>query len=101
MSALAALHALWRRRYRVARALAVLESTALLGGWGAAHAPYLIAPDLTVRGAAAPPVTLAILAPVLVVGAVIVLPALYWLLRVFKSPQRPVPPPRPPGDPES
>jgi cytochrome bd ubiquinol oxidase subunit II len=95
LSALAALHALWRRRYRAARALAMIEATALLGGWGAAHAPHLIAPDMTVRGAAAPPVTLAILAPVLLVGAVIVLPALYWLMRVFKAP--PVPP-GPPGD---
>jgi cytochrome d ubiquinol oxidase subunit II len=100
LSALAALHALWRRRFRAARALAMVEASALLGGWGAAHTPFLIAPDMTVRGAAAPPVTLAILAPVLVVGAVIVLPALYWLMRVFKSPERPVPPRRP-GDPRS
>jgi cytochrome d ubiquinol oxidase subunit II len=100
ITALAALHALVRRRYRRARALAILEATALLGGWGAAHAPHLIAPDLTVRGAAAPPATLSILAPVLIVGALIVLPALYWLLRVFKS-QPPPAPPRPPDDPRS
>ncbi len=84
-AALGAGFCLVRRRYRLARALAMVEATALLAGWGAAHAPYLIAPDLTVRGAAAPAATLDILAPVLIAGAVVVLPALYWLLRVFKS----------------
>ena len=84
-AALGAGLALLRRRYRLARALAMTEATALLAGWGAAHAPFLIAPDLTVRGAAAPPATLDILAPVLIAGAVVVLPALYWLMRVFKS----------------
>lgn len=85
-AALGAGHALLRRRFRLARALAMAEATALLAGWAAAHAPYLIAPDLTVRGAAAPSATLDVLAPVLIAGAVVVLPALYWLLRVFKTP---------------
>jgi cytochrome d ubiquinol oxidase subunit II len=84
-AALGALGALARRRFRLARALAVAEATGLLAGWGAAHAPLLVAPDLTVRGTAAPPVTLELLGPVLLVGAVLILPALYWLLRVFKS----------------
>jgi cytochrome d ubiquinol oxidase subunit II len=85
-AAIGALVAVRRRRYRLARALAIAQATAFLGGWGAAHAPHLIAPDLTIRGAAAPPATLAVLVPVLIAGAVLVLPALYWLLRVFKSP---------------
>jgi cytochrome bd ubiquinol oxidase subunit II len=62
-----------------------VQSVALAAAWGAAHAPLLIAPDLSVRGAAAPAATLDLLLPVLVFGAVLVLPALYFLLRVFKS----------------
>ena len=85
VAAIGALVALLQRRFRLARVLAVVEATALMAGWGAAQAPILIAPDLTIRGAAAPPVTLAILGPVLVAGAVIVMPALYWLMRVFKA----------------
>ena len=69
-AAIGALVALRRRRYRLARALAIAQATAFLGGWGAAHAPHLIAPDLTIRGAAAPPATLAVLVPVLIAGAV-------------------------------
>ncbi|HWM86466.1 MAG TPA: cytochrome d ubiquinol oxidase subunit II [Kofleriaceae bacterium] len=84
-AAIGALVALIRRRYRLARALAVAQVVAVLGGWGAAHAPTIIAPDVTVQSSVAPPATLAVLAPVLIGGAVLVLPALYWLLRVFKS----------------
>ena len=86
LAAVAALVALVRRRYRAARALAIVHAAGLLCAWGAAHSPLLIAPDITVRSAAAPPVTLRVLAPVLIVGAGLVLPALYWLLRVFKRP---------------
>jgi cytochrome bd ubiquinol oxidase subunit II len=81
----AALGALLLRHYRSARIAAVLQTCALAGAWGAAHAPLLIAPDLSVRSAAAPAATLDLLLPVLVAGAVLVLPALYFLLRVFKS----------------
>jgi cytochrome d ubiquinol oxidase subunit II len=93
-AAIGAVAALARRRYRWARALAIAQVAAMCAGWGAAHAPFLVAPDVTVRGAAAPPATLALLAPVLVAGAALVLPALYLLLRVFKS--RPPPRSRPP-----
>ena len=86
LAAIAALVALARRRYRLARALAIVHAGGLLCAWGAAHSPLLIAPDITVRSAAAPPVTLRLLAPVLIVGAAVVLPALYWLMRVFKRP---------------
>jgi cytochrome bd ubiquinol oxidase subunit II len=87
-AAAGALVALLRRRYRLARVLAMVEATALVAGWGAAHAPNIIAPDLTIRAAAAPPATFAVLTPVLLVGALVVLPALYWLMRVFKAAPR-------------
>jgi cytochrome d ubiquinol oxidase subunit II len=83
--ALAALIALRRQRFRFARALAAGQVTAIVVGWGLAHRPNLVAPDLTISGAAAPPVTLRLLLPVLAAGALIILPSLFWLMKVFKS----------------
>lgn len=83
--AVAALVTLRRGRYRLARALAAAQVVAIVCGWGAIQYPNLIAPDLTVHGAAAPAATLRLLLPVLALGGAIVLPSLYWLMRVFKS----------------
>ena len=80
-----ALAALLARRPRTARALAALEVALLVLGWGAAHHPLLIAPDIDLTSAAAPRATLELLTPVLAIGAVVVLPPFYWLLRVFKG----------------
>ncbi len=80
-----ALAALLRGRVRIARALAAGQVTAIVGGWGAIQYPQLIAPDLTIDAAAAPAATLRVLLPVLAIGGAVVLPSLYWLMRVFKS----------------
>ena len=85
LAALGALAALARGRVVAARALAVVEVAAVVLGWGAALYPCLIAPDLTIRAAAAPAATLELLAPALAIGAAALFPSLYWLLRVFKS----------------
>ncbi|HEU5056286.1 MAG TPA: cytochrome d ubiquinol oxidase subunit II [Kofleriaceae bacterium] len=81
----AALVSLLRGRVRVARALAAGQVALIVIGWGVVQYPTLIAPDLTIGGAAAPDVTLRLLVPVLAVGGAVVLPSLYWLMRVFKS----------------
>jgi cytochrome d ubiquinol oxidase subunit II len=83
--AVAALVALLRGRVRIARALAAGQVTAIVVGWGAIQYPTLIAPDLTIESAAAPHATLRLLVPTLAVGGLLVLPSLYWLMRVFKS----------------
>ena len=85
LCALAALLALVRRRYRLARLAAAAQVTGVVLGWGAGQYPLLIAPDIAIRAAASPPQTLRLLFPVLVIGALVVLPSLYWLLRVFKA----------------
>lgn len=76
--------ALFQRRFRIARALAVAEAGLIIAGWAFAHYPYLVTPDLTVVNAAAPDLTLELLFPVVGGGALILIPALYYLLRVFK-----------------
>ena len=83
--AVAALVALVRGRVRAARVLAAGQVALIVIGWGAIQYPMLIAPDLTIERASAPAATLRLLVPVLAIGGAIVLPSLYWLLRVFKS----------------
>ncbi|BAS26474.1 cytochrome d ubiquinol oxidase subunit II [Limnochorda pilosa] len=77
--------AVWRRRFLLARAVSVAEVSILLWGWGLAHWPYLIYPDLTVAGTAVPDPTLRILLIVSLVGLVFIAPALGLLFRVFKG----------------
>jgi cytochrome d ubiquinol oxidase subunit II len=85
LAAAGAVGALVRRRYRAARVLAVIVVAAIVGGWGIARAPTLLAPDLTVQSAAAPHATLRLLVPTLGIGAVVLIPCLYWLFKVFKA----------------
>lgn len=79
-----ALVALRRGRYRLARAAAISVVILFVVGWGAAQYPVLIAPDLTIGNAASPARTLELLVPVVVGGAAILVPSLWYLLRVFK-----------------
>jgi cytochrome d ubiquinol oxidase subunit II len=74
------------RRYPLARVASATAVAAVLGGWGAAQWPLLIVPDLTVTQAAAPDATLRAVFVGLVAGAVLLLPALALLYRVFKAP---------------
>jgi cytochrome d ubiquinol oxidase subunit II len=76
--------ALGRRRFRLARAAAIGQVTLILGGWAVAQYPFLIVPDLTIANTAAPPVTLRLLIIALSLGAIVLLPSLYFLFRVFK-----------------
>ena len=84
-AAVGAFSALWRRRFRVARACAGAQVCLILVGWGLAQYPYLIAPDLTLARAAAPEPTLRLLLWAIALGAVTLFPSLAWLYRVFKS----------------
>ena len=83
--ALGALGALWRRRFRWARLAAIGQVTLILAGWSVAQFPHLIMPDLTLQNTAAPIATLRLLIIALCVGAVFLLPSLFFLFRVFKG----------------
>jgi cytochrome d ubiquinol oxidase subunit II len=85
LTAATALGALWRRRYAVARVAAGAQVSLLVWGWALAQYPYLVPPDLTVAGAAAPPITLTLVLIGLALGAVVLIPSLYYLFRVFKQ----------------
>lgn len=83
--AIAALVALATRRVHLARALAIAQVAAVVVGWGVAQHPFVIAPDLTLAAAAAPPVTLRVVLGASAAGALLLVPALIWLFRVFKA----------------
>lgn len=84
-AAVAAIAALWRRRYRLARLAAAAQVSLILWGWILGQFPYLLPPQYTIAEAAAPPITLRLVLIALAVGTLVLLPSLYYLFRVFKG----------------
>lgn len=84
-AAASAIAALWARRWRAARLAAGAEVALLLWGWGLGQFPLLIPPDLSIGAAAAPAATLRAVFVALVLGAVVLIPSLLYLFRIFKS----------------
>ena len=85
---MSALAAVWKRRYRLARVLAMAQITFIIAGWGLAQFPYLMGPDLTFTNSAAPDSVLRALVNALIAGAVLLFPSLWYLYRIFKNPAR-------------
>ena len=85
VAAVTAIVALWRRRFRAARIAAAAQVSLILWGWLFAQYPYIVPPALSIRDAAAPAVTLRLLAIGLAAGAAVLLPSLRYLLRTFKG----------------
>jgi cytochrome d ubiquinol oxidase subunit II len=84
LSAILAFVALWIRKFTLARIAAIAQVTSILTGWCVAQYPYLIYPDLTITNSSAPQVTLRLLIIALGIGALVLLPSLYYLFHVFK-----------------
>jgi cytochrome d ubiquinol oxidase subunit II len=85
VAAVAAVIALLRRRYRFARIAGAGWVTLILWGWVLAQFPLMIPPNLTIDAAAAPRKTIADNLSVLAGGAVILVPSLWYLMRVFMT----------------
>jgi len=85
IAAILAIAALWVRKWRIARIAVAAQVSLILWGWAAAQAPYLVPPTLTVANAAAPSRTLALFLIALGLGAIVLLPSITYLFRVFKS----------------
>ena len=62
-----------------------MQVLCIIGGWALSQYPYVIPPDLTIESAAAPRATLRLTIIVLLAGAVVLVPSLIYLFRVFKS----------------
>jgi len=85
LAASGALWALATERVRAARLLAAGQVALIVVGWGAAQYPYLVVPDVTLAGAAAPARTQALLLWALGLGALTLFPSLWLLFRTFKG----------------
>ena len=85
LAAIAVLASLWWKRYHLARMAAGLQVSLILWGWAVSQYPYLVPPDLSIQGAAAPAATLRLVLIVLGLGIVVLLPSLVYLFRVFKA----------------
>jgi cytochrome d ubiquinol oxidase subunit II len=85
IAAVGAFVTLWLRRYRPARFLAAAQVTLILGGWATAQYPWLVVPEHTIASSAAPDSVLRPLLMALGVGALVLAPSIYYLMRVFKG----------------
>jgi cytochrome bd ubiquinol oxidase subunit II len=74
------------RRFWPARVAAAAQVGLIVAGWAASQYPYLVVPDLTLQATAASEATQRSLLVALGVGAVLILPSLLFLLRVFQPP---------------
>ena len=82
-SALGAFGALWLKNYQVARLAAAAQVSLILWGWALVQYPFAIRPHLTLAAAVAPEPVRIVLLQVLAVGAVVLLPSLLYLFRIF------------------
>ena len=85
VAALTSAVSLFKRRFQLARLAAGAWVTLVLWGWVLAQFPLIIPPNLTIDAAAAPDRTLEATMAVLVGGALVLIPSLWYLLRVFKA----------------
>jgi cytochrome d ubiquinol oxidase subunit II len=83
--AVTALVALGTRRWKLARFAAAAQVSCVVWGWAVAQYPFILPPDLTITSAAAPVITLRLTLVIVAAGAVVLLPSLAYLFRVFKS----------------
>lgn len=87
VAALSALAALVRRRYVLARLAVMLQVSFVLWGWAWSQYPYVVPPEVDLEASAAPASTLRLVLVALVLGALVLVPSLVYLFRVFKGSQ--------------
>jgi cytochrome bd ubiquinol oxidase subunit II len=80
-----ALWAVWRSRPRIARVAVAAQVVFVLWAWAAGQWPYLVPPDLTIAGTAAPDATLTATIAVIAIGGLLLIPSLGLLFWVFKA----------------
>lgn len=85
VAALLASYFLFKRKFVLARTLAVLQVILVLVGWALAQFPFLVYPDLTLRNAATDSNVLELVLIVLLGGGALLLPSIYYLMKIFKG----------------
>ena len=76
-----------RRRPKLARAAAAVAVASVVAAWGIAQWPYLIVPDVKAADVAAPVGSLRAITVGYAIGALLLIPSLLLLFRVFKGPK--------------
>ncbi len=84
LAGVAAIGLLAVRRYVLARLASALAVATVLVGWAAAQYPYMLPPALTIDQAARGTPTLVAMLVALVVGSVVLVPALIYLYVLFQ-----------------
>jgi cytochrome d ubiquinol oxidase subunit II len=74
------------RRYALARLASALAVATILVGWAVAQYPYILLPEVTIEEAAQNRTTLVAMLVALVVGSLILVPALVYLYALFQRP---------------
>ncbi|MBX9666357.1 MAG: cytochrome d ubiquinol oxidase subunit II [Candidatus Obscuribacterales bacterium] len=74
-----------RRKFLFARYFAAGQVAMVLWGWAIGQYPYLVRPEITIVSGAANRVTLHFVIGALVIGALLLFPSFYYLLRIFKT----------------
>jgi cytochrome bd ubiquinol oxidase subunit II len=82
--ALSTMALLWTRRPRLARYTCALQATLVVLGWGLAMDHHFILPDVSVASAISYAPVLPVFAIAFAGGALLLIPAFLYLLRVFK-----------------
>ena len=75
---------LFTRRYVLASLCVVLETALMLISWGVSQYPYIIPPTLTIQQAANVSAVTTTTLAVMIMGMLVVLPALFYLFKIFK-----------------
>jgi cytochrome d ubiquinol oxidase subunit II len=88
LAGVASIVLLVRRRYGWARITAGLAVTTVLWGWAAAQYPYILPPSLTITEAAAGRATQTTMLVSLLIGSVLLVPALVFLYTLFQRTHR-------------
>jgi len=88
LAGVAAIGLLVLRRYAPARLASALAVAAVLAGWAAAQYPYVLPPTLTIAEAGRGRATLTAVLVALVVGTLLLVPALVYLYALFQRAER-------------
>ena len=88
--AIATMVLLVERRPRIARYTCALQATLVVVGWGLAMDGHFVLPDVSVMSSVAHEPALPVFAVTFACGALLLVPAFWYLLRVFKLGRKPI-----------
>ena len=85
---LASLALVWTRRFVLARGAGATAVAAVLWGWAVGQYPQILVGEMSITQAASDPAMIRAILISLLAGALILVPSLTWLFRIFQSGDR-------------